>query len=93
MKNKDAVYHYRRAAMKQFGISAEEAEQAIVAPADDKGEWAPESLAVIYLEYGYTPQLDYYNGYCLDACIELSEEAGVGYIEYINAAVAAVYPA
>ena len=87
----NAVARYREAAVKLYGISREEAEEAIVAPADDTGEWAPGSLAVIYLEYGHTQPISYWSNGALDACLALSCAAGVGYVEYVNAAVAAVY--
>lgn len=95
------VKAYRMAAQALWGANPVEAAHYIVDPADDTGEWAPNSLAVIYLEpHGGFPEdeftipyaLDYYSGGGFDACIELADKAGVGYIEYINAAVAAVYP-
>jgi len=87
------VEAYRRAARKAYGISQREAEQAIVAPENDPGEWAPNSLAVIYLEFGdnMADQIGYFAPRGMDECIRLSDGAGSGYIEWINAAVAAVY--
>ncbi len=93
MSQEKTVYQYRQAAMKLYGISAEEAEACIVPASEDGGEWAPESLAIIYLEFGHTQPISYYTPGALDNCMELSDVAGTGYIEYINAAVAAVYPA
>ena len=86
------VQAYRNAAIKQFGITQEEARRANVSPKDDKGEWAPESLAVLYLEHVALYQMNYYSPYFLDRCVELSDRAGIGYIECINPAVCAVYP-
>lgn len=83
------VEAYRKAATKLWpGYTADEAKQGIVAPEDDRGEWAPNSLAVIYME-GQTP-MDYWGAGHEDA-FKLAELAGVGYVEFINAAVAAVY--
>ena len=84
------VEKYRQAAIRLWGMTAEEAAIGIVAPADDRGEWAPNSLAVIYVE-GQTPINYWERG--AEQCEKLSAEAGVGYIEFINAAVAAVYEA
>lgn len=82
---------YRKAATKLWpGYTLEQAAGGIVAPEDDRGEWAPGSLAVIYME-GQTP-MDYWGNGHEDA-FKLAELAGVGYVEFINAAVAAVYPA
>jgi len=80
---------YRRAAVRLWKLTPEEAAVGIVHPDDDRGQWAPGSLAVIYME-GQTP-LDYWgNGH--ELAIQLAEMAGVGFIEFINPAVAAVYP-
>lgn len=85
------VEAYRKAAMKLYGISREQAEHSIVHPHEDTGEWAPESLAVLYLERAALAPLDYWGMDHLGACIELANEAGVGFVETINPAVAAVY--
>ena len=69
-------------------MTPEDAERGIVEPDRDPGEWAPDSLAVIYME-GQTP-LDYW-GDGMEQSFQLAEVAGVGYVEFINAAVAAVY--
>jgi len=90
-----AVEAYRQAAMEKFRITREEAERSIVEPADDTGEWAPKSKAVIYLEHGMG--LEYWDSRFLDLCCELEALAAkiakgpVGYVECINAAVCAVY--
>jgi hypothetical protein len=96
-----ATTAYRRAAKKLFGANDTESRSYIKSPADDPGEWAPEALVIIYLEpdfrfpedTGVIPdRLSYYGDLGFDNCIALAEAAGVGYVEYINAAVAAVYP-
>ena len=86
------VEAYRSAAMHLYGISEELAAQAIRAPENDPGEWAPNSLAVLILEHEGLAALSYYDPYFLDRCIDLANEAGQGYIECINPAVCAVYP-
>jgi len=95
------VEAYRKAAMTLFGANRAEAENYIIAPEDDPGEWAPNSLAVIRLEpdmrfpedTGVIPDsLDYWSPTGMENGIKLGTEAGTGYVEYINAAVAAVYP-
>ena len=93
----NTVELYRLAAMELFGASAYEANIYIVAPEDDPGEWAPNALAIIYLEFrggnkedkGKIPSAlkDY------DNALKCGQRAGIGYIEHINAAVAAVWPA
>jgi len=88
----DPVESYRAAAIKLFGITREEAERAIVSAEDDRGEWAPDSLVVLYLEFACMQDLDYWHTSGNNNMIRLSEAAGVGYVEYVNAAVAAVYP-
>jgi hypothetical protein len=87
------VEAYRKAAMKLYGITRKEAEQAIYAPEDDPGEWAPKSLAVICFEWGdnMAANCGYWAPRGMDECFRLSGEAGTGYIEWINAAVGAVY--
>lgn len=85
---KNAVEEYRKAAVKLWGMSPEDAARGIVAPDEDPGQWAPNSLAVIYME-GQTP-MDYW-GDGMEQGFRLAAVAGVGYVEFINAAVAAVY--
>lgn len=84
----NAVEAYRKAAVKLWGMSYEDAAKGIVAPDEDRGQWAPNSLAVIYME-GQTP-MDYW-GDGMEQGFRLASVAGVGYVEFINAAVAAVY--
>jgi len=83
-----AVDAYRKAAVKLWGMTPEAAAKGIVAPDEDPGQWAPDSLAVIYME-GQTP-LDYW-GDGMEQGFRLQALAGIGYVEFINAAVAAVY--
>lgn len=97
--SRKVVNAYRRAARELFGANNKEAENYIREPKDDPGEWAPNSMAIIYLEpdmrfkedTGCIPNgLSYWdNGH--ENCVKLTQLAGCGYIEYINAAVAAVY--
>ena len=96
----NVVEAYRTAARTLFGANRAEVEKYIVDPQDDTGGWAPNALAVIYLEAdfrfpedtGCIPDaLDYWGPTGADNCFKLGDEAGTGYIEYINAAVAAVY--
>lgn len=88
---------YRRAAVEVLGASRKEAETYIVNPQDDPGEWAPDALAIIYLEptghdKGVIPdQLSFWSSTGIDRGIDLGDAAGAGRIEYINAAVAAVW--
>lgn len=94
---------YRNAARELFGISQVEAEVYIRTAADDPGEWAPDALLVIYTEAdcrkegdeGMLPGLlDYYSNRGDERCAALDAAAGQGtFIERINAAVAAVWPA
>jgi len=99
-----AAAAYRRAAVKLFGANKAEAQAYIVPAHEDTGGWAPEGLAVIYLEpdfrfpedTGKIPDsLSYYarGGKGLENCFALSAAAGLGMIEYQNAAVAVVYEA
>lgn len=88
-KQDKAVKAYREAAVKLWpGYTMEQAERGIVHPEDDRGQWAPNSLAVIYME-GQTP-MDYW-GNGMEDSFKLGDLAGIGYVEFINAAVAAVY--
>jgi hypothetical protein len=98
--SKTVVNAYRKAAQELFGANEAESKAYIVDPSEDPGEWAPRSLAVIYLEANFTfpedtgvipDKLGYWSPGGMDNCYRLGLEAGVGYIEYINAAVAAVY--
>lgn len=83
------VEAYRKAAVKLWpGYTPEQAVRGIVAPEDDPGQWAPNSLAIIYME-GQTP-MDYW-GSGMEDGFKLASLAGVGHVEFINAAVAAVY--
>lgn len=95
----NTVDKYRKAAMELFGANEKEAANYIRNPKNDPGKWSPHALAIIYLEPdGRFPEdtfcipdaLDYY-GRGFDNCIALAQAAGVGFIEYINPAVAAVY--
>jgi len=88
---KDPVSRYRRAAMKLYGLTEKQAERSIYAPGDDPGGWAPKALAIINFEHGDLGRCDYYARNGLDECIKLGQEAGVGFVEYINPAVAAVW--
>ena len=84
-----AVEAYRKAAVELWpGYTMQEATKGIVDPKDDPGQWAPGSLAVIYME-GQTP-MSYWDG-GMEQGFLLQALAGVGYVEFINAAVAAVY--
>jgi hypothetical protein len=96
---REVVKRYRKAAATLFDASKVEQEVYIRHPDDDTGGWAPEALAVIYLEpdgrrtgdaFKIPTALDIY-GEGWENAIRLAETAGVGYIEHINAAVAAVY--
>lgn len=94
-KTTRVVEAYRNAAMQLYGITREQAERSIVHPEDDKGRWAWSqargALVILYLERAALRPLDYFGPYHLDECIKLEDEAGVGHIETINPAVAAVY--
>jgi len=87
------VEQYRKAARRIWGLTKKEAASCIYHPRNDPGEWAPKSLAVINLEMGLLPWCDYYHPEGLDNCVRLSQEAdgGVTYVEWVNAAIAAVY--
>jgi len=100
MTKSQVVKKYRRAAKKLFKANKAEVEHYIMHPDDDTGQNAPGAHAIIYLErYGTFKEdkftipdaLDFYGRNGPDNCFSLSEEAGFGFIEYINAAVAAVY--
>ena len=83
-----AVEAYRAAAVKLWGMTPEDAAKGIVEPGEDSGQWAPDSLAVIYME-GQTPMNYWEDG--MEQGFRLQALAGIGYVEFINAAVAAVY--
>jgi len=75
-----------------FGVgSAPERAGEIYGPEEDPGEWAPGSLAILNMETGHLGPMSYWATNGLDECFRLSDAAGVGFIEYVNAAVAAVY--
>jgi hypothetical protein len=83
-----AVEAYRKAAVKLWpGYTPEQAAKGIVEPEDGNG-WAPHSLAVIFME-GQTP-MNYWAG-GMEQGFKLAALAGIGYIEFVNPAVAAVY--
>jgi len=90
---KNAVELYREAAMRLYGLTRTEAERSIYSSEDDPGEWAPDALAVICLENGdgLSDACGYYSPGGLDECIRLADEAGIGFVEWINPAVAAVW--
>jgi len=83
------VEAYRKAACELWGMTPEAAAKGIVEPEDGNG-WAPDALAVIFME-GQTP-MDYWGDGEAQG-FKLAAVAGVGYVEFVNAAVAAVYPA
>ncbi|MGE3483466.1 MAG: hypothetical protein AB7L09_01920 [Nitrospira sp.] len=96
-----AVDAYRAAAAKLFGASEVEQEVYIKHPEEDPGEWAPRANVIIYLEpdmrrrgdEGKIPNaLDYWSPNGFGNALALGEAVGDGsYVEYINAAVAAVW--
>ena len=99
-RKSDVVRAYRDAAQHAFGVSVEEAERYIVHPAEDRGGWAPKALAIVYLEAsgrdsGHLPHVlspEHPTG--LDNCAQLDRRAAQGaFVEWINGAVAAVWPA
>ena len=98
----DIVEAYRNAAMKLWGATRAEVENYIIDAKDDPGEWAPNALVILRLEPNggikgdtfslpnklgmYGPEDWIMNG------IELAREAGDGFVEHINGAIAAVWP-
>lgn len=67
----------------------------IVSAKNDRGEWAPGADVVIYMEPrggdgDCCPPLDYYGG-GYEHAATASSELGSHYIDFVNAAVAAVY--
>lgn len=96
------IEQYREAAKRLWGANDAEVRAYFKEPHEDTGEWAPHSLGVIYLEpdgrfkedtFVIPNKLSYYGPSGFDSCLALSEAAGIGYIEYINTAVAAIYSA
>lgn len=87
----ETVRRYRAAARKLFKLTEAQAIRSIYTPNDDRGQWAPKSKAIINFEHGDLPQCGYYAPKGLDNCIAWACEAGVGYVEYYNAAIAAVW--
>ena len=87
-----AVKAYRQAAQKLYGYTQAEAEACIYSPKDDPGGWAPDALVILNLEQGLS-RLGLYAPDWLEEGLRLGEEAGVGFVEHINGAVAAVWPA
>ena len=81
---------YRRAAVKVYGITEVQAAQAIYTPYDDSGQWAPDSLVIINLEYGHISS--YWDADFWYKVNKMSAMAGTGYVECINPAICAVYP-
>ena len=86
-----ATEAYRGAAVKLYGYSREQAEACIYSPENDPGEWAPRALVILNLEKGL-PALGLYSGDWLEESSRLGSVAGVGFVEHINGAVAAVWP-
>ena len=87
-----ATSAYRRAARKLYGYTQAEAEACIYAVHADRGEWAPTGLVILNLERGLA-KLAYYGPDFVGGGIELEQEAGVGFVEHYNAAIAVVWPA
>lgn len=87
----DPVEQYRQAAIRLYGLTEKQAKRSIYSAQDDPGQWAPDALGIINLEYGDLPQCSYWAPRGPDECLRLGEEAGVGFVEYINAAVAAIH--
>ena len=93
---------YRKAAIALWNVSSQETETYIVDPKDDQGEWAPDAIAIIYLEphcyheddFGELPNLlGYFAPGGMENCSRLDAAVDADcYIQYINAAVAAVLP-
>jgi hypothetical protein len=83
--------------MQLWGITPEQARETIRTPDEDTGEWCGENgLATIYLEMGneLTFRLDSYSLQGLDNCLTLADRTRTKtYIEYVNSAVAVIYPA
>ena len=83
-----ATTAYRKAASRLYKISAADAAEAIVTPANDPGEWSPNSLGILRYEFGTLGRA----GDDLDASFALDTAADCGcYVEWINGAVGAIY--
>ena len=93
-KTEAAAKAYQEAAQRLYNISKADAEQAIVPADQDRGEWAPNALVVLYLEHAALAPLAYWGRDHMGACHALESASGQSdtFIETINAAVAAVYP-
>jgi hypothetical protein len=98
---KNIVEKYRQAAMKLWGASREEVEHYIIAADEDPGEWAPEALVILRLEpngaipndtYSMPNMLGMYTGDWIGNGVALAQEAGEGFVEHVNGAIAAVWP-
>ena len=90
-EQRKAVGAYRRAARKLYGYDQAQAEACIYGPENDPGEWAPDALVILNFERGLS-RLAYNAPDWLDESVRFQEEAGVGFVEHINGAVAAVWP-
>lgn len=102
-KRQETVDAYRKAAAKLFKANKVEQEIYIRHPDDDTGGWAPDAKVIIYLEPDMRRDgdearipsaLNYWDerGRGIENCAKLGDEVGDGsYVEYINAAVAAVW--
>ena len=86
-----ATAAYRTAARKLYKYTEAEAEACIYSPEDDPGGWAPRALVILNLEQGLSP-LKMHAPDWMGEGIKLGEAAGVGFVEHINGAVAAVWP-
>ncbi len=101
MNKQKIVEQYRKAAQSLWpDLNGVETETYILHPDDDRGRNAPGALAIIYLEAdcrqegdaGILPSmLDYYSERGIENCVRLGGAVPGTYVEYINAAVAAVY--
>lgn len=87
----EVTARYRAAAIKLFGLSEAQAAQCIYTPKSDPGQWAPKAKCIINFEYGTLEPASYYAPRGMDKCFDWASAAGVGYIEYHNAAIAAVW--
>lgn len=81
--------------MELYGLTRKQAELSIYTPENDPGEWAPSALAILCFEYGdgLADNCGYWAPSGLAECFRLSARAGVGFVEWINPAVGAVYDA
>ncbi len=96
MSKKEVTQAYRKAAIKLYGCTEDQVALSIRNPEEDSTarEWAPNALAVLFFEYkdGMGSACGYWEPDGFEECLKLAKEAGVGYIEYQNAAVGGVYP-